>query len=89
MIDADIRSKKTENLHSVSEKADTLLLNCYQLLRGNGIAAPNARKIVEVYLNDPDFFEHSRKMASDETNKKNLNPLKMAMRNLMARFTLL
>ena len=46
MIDADIRSKKTENLHSVFEKADTLLLNCYQLLRGNGIAAPNARKIV-------------------------------------------
>lgn len=76
MIDADIRSKKTENLHSVSEKADTLLLNCYQLLRGNGIAAPNARKIVEVYLNDPDFFEHSRKMASDETNKKEFESFK-------------
>lgn len=76
MIDADIATRKAENVRNVSEKADTLLFNCYQLLRGNGMPAPDAKRIVSAYVNDPDFFVNSETSVPDGVNKKELEAFK-------------
>lgn len=76
MIDADIDARKKENVQNVSEKADALLMNCYQLLRGNGMSAPDAKQIVSVYMNDPDFFENSDLAISEASDRKELETFK-------------
>ena len=76
MIDADIDARKAEYVRNVSEKADTLLFNCYQLLRGNGMSALDAKRIVSVYVNDPDFFAGSETSIPDGVNKKELEVFK-------------
>lgn len=75
-IYSDVEARKVENLNKIAERADTLQMNCYQLLRGNGVSGMDAKRIIAVYLNNPDFFEKTKDNISDANNQEELEAFK-------------